>query len=197
MGRRTALPAARSRRQLRRRLYQAGQGAGHPGSARCTSVALTTGLHRARHRLDPAGVPGSRDHRLGNLASPNPRLVPGLLSRVKNSSLPGEGLPGTTVGPAAGHGTNRRRSAGRRAAPALPATGSVRSAGRHSSSGTGVPRRHVPTAQTPRPVWSRGHRAPTASGNPRRLRQLHRIPGSSSAEHALCPVTLGLGWDSR
>ena len=61
-------------------------------------------------------------------------------SRIENASLPGEGLPGTATGAAAGDGTSRGGPQGRRPAPSLPTTGSVRSAVPPPSSGICVAR---------------------------------------------------------
>jgi len=79
VGYRATLSPAGPRPRLRQRLHPTGPGIRHPGSARRTSVALATGLHRAGHRLDPARVPGSCDRRQRSLAAPHPRGVPGLL----------------------------------------------------------------------------------------------------------------------
>jgi hypothetical protein len=122
---RTALPSARSRPDLRRRLHQTGPGFRHQGSAGGTAVALATSLCRARDRINPARVPRPCDRLQRSLATSNPSFVFRLLSRIENAPLPGEGLPGTTARASAGDRAPYCHTASWRSSPPVRAARSL------------------------------------------------------------------------
>ena len=101
------LSVARSGSNLWRQLHPTGPRDGSGASALCAAIPVAQGLHRARDRYHSARVPGSCDHVQRSGAVPVRKNIHGILSRVQNTSLAGQGLAGAASRSVARSRTNR------------------------------------------------------------------------------------------
>src|SRR5262245_36202855 len=90
------------------------------GSAHGYPISLAEPICRKTNRFDSPRMFGSCDCHERVLAGTADRLLPGLLSRLAESSFAWEGLSRWKSGGTAGTGPNCRRAESRRASPSIP-----------------------------------------------------------------------------
>ena len=91
-------------------------------------LAVAASLRGARHRHDSPRVPRPRDRSQRGLTVPAREVVPGVLSRIQDAPLAGQGRAGTSACALAGSRRRRCHSASWRASPPLRAARRLNSA---------------------------------------------------------------------
>ena len=121
MGHRAAIPYPRSRRSLRNNIQRSSGDDEYRRSADGAAIAVAERLCRARHRIDPAGVPRSCHCPERASLATDPVVLFRLLSRIPYTPVARQGHAGPPISSADRFREDRGISTGRRSASPIRA----------------------------------------------------------------------------
>ena len=98
---------------------------GNQGSSVGASISVAACLRGTRHRHDSPRVPRPRDRSQRGFPVPAREVLPGVLSRIQDAPLTGQGHAGTAARAPAGSRRRRCHTASRRSSPPLRAARSL------------------------------------------------------------------------